>query len=1196
MEIEQVAEEFVRLTSQGKLIQAEELVVDESQGRENELADWLRFIGIENEESKKHFISLHCFQVAKKIVNLKSIKEEIIQNLAVTHYNCAHTLLNMRKFKEAEKHYKKALDINPQCAEAHYDYAILLFNTHKFEEAKLHYKKALDINPEEYMNKIEQMITLLAETHRKSDRLICVLEELPTPSNEKGNFFLEVGVILCKFSQFHLALNSWNHALKYFIQNDNESGKSKCYTNLGNIYLNLGDFEKAIEYHEKSLEIDKKIGDKAGESACYTNLGAAYDNVGSFRKAIEYHKKSLEIVKEVGDRLGESKCYLNLGHSHYNLGEFRKAIEYYDKSLEIAREIGDKVGESACYTNLGAAYHNLGDFRKAIEYHKKSLEIDKEIGDEAGESICYTVLGAAHLDLGDFKKAIQYHKKSLEIAEEIGDKVGESACYTNLGTAYHSLGDFKKAIQHHEKALEIAEEIGDKAGEVKCHINLGAAYDSLGDFKKAIQYHEKALEIAEEIEDKAGESICHINLGAAYHSLGNFRKAIEYYSKSLEIARETGDRLGESACYANLGTGYHSLGDSRKAIEYYKKSLEIVREIGYRAGESKCYGNLGNAYLDLGEFRKAIEYYSKSLEIAEEIEYKAEKSKCYGNIGTAYHSLGDFKKSIEYHEKALEIAEEIGDKAGESKCYTNLGTAYHSLRNFKKAIEYQEKALEIAKKTGDINLEMFVNLSFGRIYYESKPVLAYDYCKRSLELSEMISGNLIEEQHKIRFSARASDSYHLMIPLCIELKKEKEAFEYTERCKSRAFLNVLAATEIKPWSELTDELKSLLDREEMYLVRLREIQLRHLRDTKSATEPGEIDKIHEKLVQIYDNMEKHDPEYVFIRRGKPLSLNGIQNMLFSQERALVLIEYFISKEKVFIFVVSSKETELHVEVVPLSAETFNNHLETYLRKVMYYPHLQDIGSTLHELSDYFIKPVSEYLTEGELIYFAPYGLLHYLPLHALKLDDEFLIKKHPVAYAPSASLIKFFQNKGSGTLQSCASFGVAFEEEAEDIAELFNAKARNGCLATRENVLKDFNKDIIHFACHGHFNFTDPLSSGIRLYDGILTAREIFGTRLSTELVTLAACQTGLNQRNPGDELIGLTRAFLYAGAPSVVVSLWKVADRSTHELMLEFYRYVKNGVDKVTALQKAQIKIMKKEEYSHPYYWAPFMLVGDWK
>ena len=698
-----------------------------------------------------------------------------------------------------------------------------------------------------------------------------------------------------------------------------------------------------------------------------------------------------------------------------------------------------------------------------------------------------------------------------------------------------------------------------------------------------------------DIGDRAGESSCYINLGIAYRSLGDYGKAIEYHDKSLEITKDIGDRAGESSCYINLGAAHHSLGDYRKTIEYHDKSLEIKKDIGDRAGELSCYTNLGNAY----------------------------------------HSLGDYGKAIEYHEKSLEIAKEIGDRAGESRCYANLGIAYNILGDFRKAIEYHEKSLEIAKETGDIDLERLGNLNLCRVYYESKPELAYNYCKHSIELSEMISGRLVEEEHKIGFYAQASDAYQLMVPLCLKSKNGKEAFEYTEKSKSRAFLDLLAATEIKPFVDikLTSELKSLLDDEETYLAKLREIQTRYLRQgqAKVSVEPGEVERIFEKLNLIYDTIEKFDPEYVFTRRGKPLSFNKIQDMLSSQPRDAVLIEYFITENKIFIFVVSSKDKELHIETVPIAAKKLNRYLNNYWREVVNHPGFKDIGDTWLGLSNYLIEPISKFLTEGDLIYFVPYGSLHYLPLHALELNGEPLIKKHPVAYAPSASLIKFCQNKGSGELKSGVSFGVAFgkneetdfeekvknmnEEEKEEIEEkikkvkalfegesknvagLFSTKPYNAESATKDKVIETCtDKDVIHFSCHGYFDNADPLSSGVKLYDDVLTAREIFDMRLDTELVTLSACQTGLNERSPGDELIGLTRAFLYADSPSVIVSLWSVDARSTQELMLEFYKLLKNGSDKATALQEAQKRIMENEKYSHPYYWAPFILVGDWE
>ena len=556
--------------------------------------------------------------------------------------------------------------------------------------------------------------------------------------------------------------------------------------------------------------------------------------------------------------------------------------------------------------------------------------------------------------------------------------------------------------------------------------------------------------------------------------------------------------------------------------------------------------------------------------------------------------LGDPRKVIEYYEKALPIFKAIGNKDGVAKCYANIGAAHYRLGDPRKAIEYWEKALPIFKAIGDSDSERMVYFNLGRSHYESNPNIAFNYFESSIELQEIAGGRLVEEKHKISFHAHTSNAYQAMVPLCLKLGKEKTAFEYVERSKSRALLDLLAATKIKPTVKLTSKLERLLADEENCLAELREIQTRHLGQSR-VSEPGKIEGIRKKLNCIYDEIGEVAPEYVFTRRGKPLSLNKIQKMLASQKN-MVLLEYFTTKDSVFIFVVSSRDNQLHVETVPISAKKRYRYVENYLREVVNYLYLEDIGNTWLELSYYLIKPISKYLVKGDVIYFVPYGLLHYLPMHALQLDGEPLIRRHPVAYSPSASLIKFCLQKGSGKLQSCASFGVVFEKEADGVAELFGTTAYNGSLANKSNVDTCVDRDIIHFSCHGHFNNADPLSSGVVLYNEFLTVREIFGMKLGGELVTLSACETGLNQRSRGDELIGLSRAFIYAGAPSVVVSLWSVDAGSTRELMLEFYGLLKDGFDKASAMQEAQKKIMEKPEYSHPYYWAPFILTGDWQ
>jgi len=1021
-------------------------------------------------------------------------------------------------------------------------------NTRETEEIILEKAKIHNKNPDIFIDEIENTVK-------------------DFPLSGKGVVFFNISNILGNSLYLNLALVTLKRALDYYMKDKDMNGVLSCYGNMSNVYTKLYEEEKANEFLEKALKIAKEIGDKSGEATCYVNRGTFYGSKGDYKKAIEFLEKALEIAYVIKDKIIEESCYGYLGKAYEGLKDYKRAIEYNDESIKIAREIGDKSEELKGYSNLGEIYYDLWDYEKSIEYTEKALEIAKEIGDKSGESGCYGNLGNSYFGLGEFKKAVNYYIKTIEVNKIVGNKIVESMAFVHLGNAYYSLGDFSKAIEYQEKSLKIAKDIG----------------------------------------DKSLQSSSYIGLGIISYTKGYFREAIEYYNKSLKIKKEINDRRGEANCYINLGVVYYGIGDFKKIIEYQEKSLKIAKDIGDKSIQSSSYGNLGLAYYSLYDFPKAIEYYSEAIKIIKKTGNKSLESKCYGNLGIIYSKLEDYNKAIEYYEKSLKIMCNIGDKSGEANCYGNLGIFYRSLNNFKKAIEYSEKALKIAREINDFESERISTFNLAIIYGDhlNKPEEAYDFCKRTIELSERIAANLIEEEHKIKFNSRVFTSYKYMVLLCLKLKKVNEAFEFLEQGKSRAFLELLAFGDIKPTVEMSSKLSELIGKEESYITRLQGIQTSYLKRAQEDIDCREIDRIYKELDYIYNEIEKIDPDYVFIRRGKPLSLVGLLDTLSLQRKKTVLIEYFIADEKIVIFIINSKNKNIYTETVPISIDMLFSYVESYWKSVVKYLEYNDADNNWLDLGQYLISPIKKYISKNDLIYIVPYGILHYLPLHALEINGEPLIKNNPVIYLPSASLIKYCRKKGSRNLKSCASFGVdpygtlkyIVEEGAKAVAELFNTEPYLGEDCIKDNVIKNINKDVIHFLCHGKFDYLNPLSSGILLYNGeILSAREIFNIKLDTELVTLAACETGINNVSPGDELVGLTRAFLYAGTPSVIVSLWSVNTYSTKELIIEFYKNLKKGEDKATSLQKAQIKIMSIGKYSHPYYWAPFILVGNWE
>ena len=331
-------------------------------------------------------------------------------------------------------------------------------------------------------------------------------------------------------------------------------------------------------------------------------------------------------------------------------------------------------------------------------------------------------------------------------------------------------------------------------------------------------------------------------------------------------------------------------------------------------------------------------------------------------------------------------------------------------------------------------------------------------------------------------------------------------------------------------------------------------------------------------------------------------------------RRIVLIEYFTTQDEVQIFGVRSDWKEPVVVTPPLDQTELGRFVRTNFGERNQVREFVEMG--LEELwhgYDYLIEPIAHWAAPEDIVYLVPHGLLHYLPFHALSIGDQYFIERNPVVYSPSASVLKYCKEKrknkpdGTPARQTAAIFGDSREDlphartEAENLAELFSVTPLLGGAVTRDAFRQTIaDMDIIHFAGHGYFHPSQALESGLRLADNeVLTAREVFSLEgLRAHLVTLSGCETGVNENRPGDELIGLTRAFLYTGSPSLLVSLWRVADNSTAFLMKQFYSYLRESptVLKVDALRRAILNTKAQSRWSSFYHWAPFVLVGDYQ
>ena len=913
--------------------------------------------------------------------------------------------------------------------------------------------------------------------------------------------------------------------------------------------------EEAIEYLNLYLKKAKEVGDKHEEGNAYGSLGNAYGRLGDFKKAIEYHNLHLKIAKEVGDKHGEGGAYDNLGNSYFSLGDFKKAIEYHNLHLKIAKEVGDKHREGKAYGNLGTAYHILGDLKKAIEYHNLHLKIAKEVGDKHGEGNAYGNLGNAYHRLGDFKKAIEYHNLHLKIAKEVGDKHGEGNAYGNLGNAYHRLGDFKKAIEYHNLHLKIAKEVGDKHGEGNAYGNLGTAYDILGDFKKALEYHNLHLKIAKEVGDKHGKGKAYGNLGTAYDGLGDFRKAIEYHSLHLKIAKEVGDKHGEGVAYGNLGNAFFSLSDFKKALEYHNVHLKIVKEVGDKHGEGGAYGNLGNAYRILGDFKIAIECHNLHLKIAKEVGDKRGEGNAYGNLSTVYESLGDFKKAIEYHSLHLKIAKEVGDKRGEGNAYGNLGNMYRTLGYFIKANNYYQLMLKIAKEVGDKSLEAKAYYSVGCVF-ESLGRLpkAVVYYQASINLYNSLRVLLkSKDEWKVHFRNQYQMAYTDLCRVLVEQGNIDQALLAAEQGRAQALTDLMESSFCGGASQHRgDE------------------DLAVYENVPSNTVFQAVDKANVNLWVLSEGKQ------VQLRQSK---LNGS---------------------------VSEKKEA-------------SQSLEAFVLGACRNPSL-DALSTLYDI---VMKPVAD-LVQGDELVIIPDGPLWLAPYAALKDgNSNYLCESFRIRLAPSLTSLRLLAHcpddyhKSSGALlvgdpwvsEVTNSEGEKLlvqlpyaKEEVEMIGKILNITPITGRQATKHEVLQRLSSvSLVHFAAHGcpetgEIALTpdpDRISTVPTEEDYILTIRDVLNVQIRAKLVVLSCSHSGWGEIM-AEGVVGIARAFMGAGARSVLVSLWEIDDEATIEFMKSFYHYLAEGKPASESLNLAMKSLRESDKFHDIKYWAPFSLIGD--
>ena len=962
--------------------------------------------------------------------------------------------------------------------------------------------------------------------------------------------------------------------------------KEKVYHSLGHKYTDAGDYKKALEYWEL-FSIANDVGDKGLQACAYRYLGYIHSSLGDLETAMEYYQQCLCIAKDVGDKGLQASAYGNLGDIHSSLGDLETAMEYYQQCLCIAKDVGDKGLQARAYGNLGKIHFSLGDLETAMEYYQQCLCIAKDVGDKGLQASAYGNLGDIHSSLGDLETAMEYYQQCLCIAKDVGDKGLQARAYGNLGKIHSSLGDLETAMEYYQQCLCIAKDVGDKGLQAIAYDDLGYIHSSLGDLKTAMEYFQQCLCIAKDVGDKGLQASAYDHLGYIHSSLGDLKTAMEYYQQCLCIAKDVGGKGLQASAYGGLGKIHFSLGDLKTAMEYYQQCLCIAKDVGDKGNQGHAYGNLGEVHRSLGHFKTAMEYHQQCLSIAKDVGDKKEQGHAYGNLGVVHSSLGALEKAKNYYQQCLSIAKAFEDKVLQACVYCNLGIVYDWQGDLNTALEHYQQFLSISKDSGNKGRQAVAYFNLGQLYKKLNDLSKAENCfKSSVDMYNEIRDLLhSRDDWKISLRNEHRDAYNALWAFQLYRNKIIEALFSAERGRAQALMDLLKS---KYDMELAQSSRSAENTEAISDI---------LRYLPSQTVFLAIDESYINFWVLEKGKEIHS------RKTK------IDGNTF-QEEGIIFMQSWIEG-------VCQK-----LRSVKFEDRCFDGSIvdEAPAQRSQETASLDGKKEALKKLYNKFIGPIAD-LLHGDEITIVPDGPLAFVPFSAvINQHSKYLSETFRIRLIPSLTSLKLmaecpegYHSTTGALLVGDPRLGVSSvlingrctelpplpwaKKEVEMIGEILNTKPLTGESATKAAVLSRINSvALVHIAAHG-FPGTgeiilspDPASSS---GDFLLTMKDLLDSNLRARLVVLSCCHSGRGEIK-AEGVVGIARAFLGAGARSVVVTLWAISDKATNEFMKHFYKHLSEGQPVSKCLHQARKRLRESDDFNDVSCWAPFVLIGD--
>lgn len=859
---------------------------------------------------------------------------------------------------------------------------------------------------------------------------------------------------------------------------------------------------------------------------------------------------------------------------------------------------------------------------------------------------------------GSVDKALPHYQEALDRWRAVGSARGEAWTLHALGKAWMAAGEWGGAEEALGLAVTLYERLGERYAASRPRLDLITVHRKRGDLEAAERCADLALEVGREYADP--EVIWRAREGRAFvlYEQGRAAESIRIVQDLLAAAREAGDQERQIELLRAVGTACLGAGDYESALDLFSDTLRRSTGSGQEELEAELRQDLGRAYYEVDRLDEATRELELALDLYQRAANRSNVAQTLNLLGRVAQKRGSYSLAGERFQKALAQFEQLRDRPGQASALINLGQHHNLTDGPKEALEQCRRALEISREIKRPALEASARYCIARAHYQlGQFETALEEARLCEEVAEDLRRQKSHAGQRATYADRKRHYYELPVTLHLAMAAADPAghhrdlaFAAAEAARARTLLELLRMADVDPRSGLAPEDREELERIEHSLDELHRERILRLRDSER------LEEIERELSELSDQLERKEgeirgrhPAYAEMTKPAAISLDEVQSEL---PPGTQLLAYFVGEDASWLWLIDGGSSQVRrlPPAEELEAAARETHRRLALSSNRTYREASKREAT--RLAEMILGPVAEQLRGPRLAIVAD-GALHYIPFAALPLPGAapaegegpvLLVDRFDIVYPPSIAVVRALRAQrrqaagstksavilgdpvhsahdpragGDGAVPEPASDGVCAalprleysKDEARTITEMIpGAELRLGFAADREWIRDGglAGAGIVHFATHACIDPRRPDLSGIALsmvdrrgrpVDGMLRGHEIFGLDLAADLVVVSACSSGLGPEVRGEGLLGITRGFMYAGVPQVVVSLWDVDDQATAELMQRFYRGMfERDLDPAAALAEAQRDMALDPVWTDPANWAGFVLQGDWQ